>query len=101
MTQLTDHIAEAKSLLTARAKGPAPDIGTMMTGSATAALAHATLALVEQQRIANTIAYGREKREDLLAAGDRDQLLDWAHNGNGAAGYLSAHQCKQIGVLDA
>lgn len=64
-TERTDHVAKAKALLTRNAQFTDPDLAEISADCA--GLTHATLALVEQQRIANLIALGqfRVGAEDL------------------------------------
>jgi len=53
-----DHAAEARKLLEVEASGgTTTDKALLLMGAMQAAQVHATLALVEQQRIANMIAY--------------------------------------------
>ena len=58
-----DHAAEAKRLLPKRGEG-------MMPNHIAAAQVHATLALVEQQRIANLIALARIETENISTPTD-------------------------------
>jgi hypothetical protein len=62
------------------------------------AQAHATLALVEQQRIANRIALAVGIRKDVLLRGTATELSDWLHEGNGVVGYFSAAEQEDLGV---
>lgn len=63
-----DHAAKAEELLSKNPGDPAigPEWGAVL---AQTAAAHATLALVEQQRIANLIAYGRGYSVQRLVRG--------------------------------
>lgn len=59
MTNRINHVAEAKSLLPRRGEGGVPS-------HIAAAQVHATLALVEQQRIANELALLVARREGQI-----------------------------------
>lgn len=67
-TERIDHVAEAHTALTAAQKNPA-DADVIVDPWLLAAQVHATLALVEQQRIANLIALvalsGNENVQEL------------------------------------
>ena len=62
------------------------------------ATAEATLALVEQQRIANLIAVAVAVREDLVLGGSASALSDWLHEGNGVRGYFSTDEQEGLGL---
>lgn len=62
MTERIDHAAESRAALAAAAATPA-DAEVLADPWLLAAQVHATLALVEQQRIANIIALGARKHD--------------------------------------
>ena len=103
-TERIDHAAEARTVLKLASRdvseNTALQTGEYKADMIATAQVHATLALVEQQRIANLIAYGREKREDLTWLGNRADTLDWLHDGGGVAGYLSKGDRAALGVED-
>ncbi len=72
MSERIDHAAEARELLDHSVESSDKDAAiAMLHTNAAAAQAHATLALAEQQRIANLIALG-EVRVGKRAAWDFD-----------------------------
>lgn len=73
MTEYIDHAAKARKLL-ARYEN-----ASLHIIEATAAQAHATLALVEQQRIANLVALSTSGLGPLMQAGDRALLESVPH----------------------
>ena len=85
-----DHAAEARDMLD----------GKNHYGSASEALAHATLALVEQQRIANRIAIGVALRDEALLRDGRvsNQLQTWLYNGGGILGYFMEDEKEALGL---
>lgn len=101
MTERIDHVSAAKGWIANSVNAQAskqPNNEQLATAYAGVAQVHATLALVEQQRIANLIAFGDAKREDLIWAAEGDELLDWLRDGDGVAGYLSTAQKEDLGV---
>jgi hypothetical protein len=100
MTERTDHAAEAlrniNGLHDYQSEEGISD-ASMLT-VAIEAQAHATLALVEQQRIANRIALAVAIREDTVLGGSATDLSDWLHEGNGVVGYFSAAEQEDLGV---
>ena len=110
-TERTDHAAEARRITAAIAEAVEPlrdrddipvEIMNALNGNGIrdllAAQVHATLALVEQQRINNLIAYGREMRRDLALMDEQDELMAWARDGGGVAGYLSKSDRAALGL---
>ena len=93
-----DHAAEALICIDA---AHARKVGELEPDLMLQAQVHATLALVEQQRIANIIAFGHQKREELMYQGNLDEIEGWLNDGGGFAGYLSKRQKASLGVLDA
>lgn len=76
MSEHIDHAAEAREWIAAATRYPGA------VGSAVLGVAEATLALVEQQRIANLIALaGVDSRDDegldMLRAEASDRLAQW------------------------
>jgi hypothetical protein len=100
MTERIDHAAEAlrniNGLHDYQSEEGMSD-ASMLT-VAIEAQAHATLALVEQQRIANRIALAVAIREDTVLGGSATDLSDWLHEGNGVVGYFSAAEQEDLGV---
>ena len=91
MTERIDHAEEAAGTL--RVIGyPASNEGCM-----TRALVHATLALVEEQRMANRIALAVAVRADLKLGGSATDLSDWLHDGGGVLGYFSTDEKEALG----
>lgn len=74
-----------------------PDENMAQTG-ALIAQAEATLALVEQQRIANRIALAVAIRKDILLRGTATELSDWLNEGDGVRGYFSTAEKEDLGV---
>lgn len=77
-----DHAEEARHLL--------------RVGAADKAQVHATLALVDAQRIANRIAIADSIRRDIeLRQGD---LSGWLNEGDGVLGYFSDEEKEAMGL---
>jgi len=69
VTTVADHVDEARACIEHAAK-------TGSEAASTAAIAHATLALVEQQRIANLIAYKQLHTAREMSQTERGWHLD-------------------------
>lgn len=92
MTERIDHAAEAKKLI----ENAYSDDPALLDGIR--AVAHATLALVEEQRTANRIALAVAIRGDLELGDSADELSDWLHEGNGVRGYFSEAEKEALGI---
>lgn len=72
-----DHAAEARDLLLTEARGgTTTEMALLVMVATQAAQVHATLALVEQQRIANLIALSREEGVNGIAPDASDALWE-------------------------
>lgn len=90
----TDHAAEAAQIATG---GLASGSFDQTRDYLTLAQVHATLALVEQQRITNTLTYAGLKLHEAARSGDEEWEV-WRWSGNGIDGHLTAEERAALGV---
>lgn len=93
MTERIDHAAEAREAL--RGSGDGRNFATDASNNA---IAHAVLALEEQQRIANRIAFASQTYVEAQALGEK--VLEQYWGGGGLGGYFSAEEKERWGFYD-